>query len=210
MANLPPIGSAHRVCIICEGYEEEAYIKRLCELSVWSKVYSFIPINAKGASNIPARFEDAFYNNKYEIVLIFCDTDKAPYREYSFTKSKINKFLGKQKADEKLIIYANPCSMQIILLHFGEVVLRNQGKKTNADVIETYTGVKDYDAHQDQIDALLRCVYKRTYSQMRKRVSKINNQDTVSGSSNIIRFIEYFESDNTKWIKEINTYLNRE
>lgn len=71
--------------------------------------------------------------------MIFCDTDKLPYREYSLIKQKINGMLAKQKAAEKLIIFANPCTMQIILLHFGDVSLKNQGKKTNASIIEKWT-----------------------------------------------------------------------
>ncbi|MBR4382820.1 MAG: hypothetical protein IKP64_04610, partial [Selenomonadaceae bacterium] len=38
---------------------------------------------------------------------------------------------------------------------FGEVSLKNQGKKTNASIIEQMTGVKDYRAHAEQIKELL-------------------------------------------------------
>ena len=58
----------------------------------------------------------------------------------------INTFLGKRKAAEKLIIFANPCTMQIILSHFGDVSLSSQSKRVNAPIIERLTGVKDYDA----------------------------------------------------------------
>ena len=131
MEQRPVICRKHRICVICEGYEDYAYFKRLTELSVWNSVYHFNLINAKSASNIPARFQDAYQNDRDEIILIFCDTDKAPYKEYANVKRKINEFLNKRKASEKIIIYANPCTMQIILLHFGEVLLKNQGKKTN-------------------------------------------------------------------------------
>ena len=82
MANLPNLSNKHRVCVICEGFEDIAYFKRLMHLNVWNDAYEFFLINAKSASNIPARFQDTFQNDRYEIILIFCDTDKAPYKEY--------------------------------------------------------------------------------------------------------------------------------
>ena len=32
MSSLPPIRSKHRVCVICEGYEDYHYFKRLMDL----------------------------------------------------------------------------------------------------------------------------------------------------------------------------------
>ena len=207
MAKLPPISQQHRICVICEGLEDIPYFNRLLDLIVWSSAYKFTTINAKSASTIPARFEDAYHNNQYEIILIFCDTDKALYREYSQIKKKINRFLGKQKADEKLIIFANPCTMQIILSHFGEVSLTSQGKKTNAALIEELTGVKDYDAHEEQVKALCSGVTRRTYQDMKQRVAAINFPDTTPASTNFSVFLDRFESDDTKWIKVILDYL---
>lgn len=132
MSALPPVRNRHNVCVICEGYEDYHYFKRLIDLNVWDSTYSFSLINVKSASNIPARFQNEYQNDRYEIILIFCDTDKAPYREYAQVKAKINRFLGKRKAAEKVILFANPCTMQIMLLHFGDISLKNQGKKQTA------------------------------------------------------------------------------
>lgn len=207
MAKMPIINSKHRIRVICEGYEDEAYFKRLMGFDVWDKTYQFFPVNAKGASNIPARFQADYQNNAYEIILIFCDTDKAPYREYKQVKDKINKFLNKLKASEKLIMFANPCTMQIILSHFGDVSLKNQGKKTNADIIEQLTGVKNYDAHDDQIEAICSMIFRRTYSEMKERIRAINLPDTTSCSTNFIVFLDRFENNDVKWISTINKYL---
>lgn len=207
MAKMPNINSKHRIRVICEGYEDEAYFKRLMGFDVWDKTYQFFPVNAKGASNIPARFQADYQNNAYEIILIFCDTDKAPYREYKQVKDKINKFLNKQKASEKLIMLANPCTMQIILSHFGDVSLKNQGKKTNADIIEQLTGVNNYDAHDDQIEAICGMIFRRTYSEMKERIRAINLPDTTSCSTNFIVFLDRFENNDVKWISTINKYL---
>ena len=203
MPRLPDLTYRHKICVICEGFEDFEYFKRLTELDVWSSSYSFYPINAKSASNISARFQDAFNSDRYEAILVFCDTDKEPYREYSQIKTKINRFLSKKTAAEKMIIFANPCTMQIILSHFGEVSLKNQGKKTNAAIIEQYTGVSGYDAHEEQIKEICKKIYKRTYPEMRDRVEKINLPDTVSGSTNFFSFLVRFEQDNPDWIEEI-------
>ena len=207
MEQRPVICRKHRICVICEGYEDYAYFTRLTELSVWNSVYHFNLINAKSASNIPARFQDAYQNDRDEIILIFCDTDKAPYKEYANVKRKINEFLNKRKASEKIIIYANPCTMQIILLHFGEVLLKNQGKKTNSGEIEKWTGVKNYDAHEDQIQEICRKIFQSSYQDMRNRVAMIYKPDDESGSSNFIVFLQRFENEDNEWIEKINRYL---
>lgn len=203
MSFLPPIRSRHRVCVICEGYEDFYYFKRLIDLNVWNSAYSFSLINAKSASNIPARFQNEYQNDRYEIILVFCDTDKEPYREYAQVKVKINRFLGKRKAAEKIIIFANPCTMQIMLLHFGDVSLKNQGKKTNSAVIEQMTGIQNYDAHEDQIRELCGKITRSSYPEMKRRAEDINLPDTVSASTNLSVFLNWFEASDDRWISEI-------
>lgn len=210
MTKLPVLEKKHKVCVICEGYEDEAYFNRLLGLGVWKSAYEFTPMNAKSASNIPSMFQDTFQNDRYEIILVFCDTDKAPYREYTQIKKKINSFLNKQKAASKLVIFANPCTMQIILSHFGDVSLKNQGKKTNAAEIEKWTGVKDYDAHEDQIKEICSKIFRRSYVGMKQRIAAINFPDTTSGSTNFSVFLDRFESEDTKWISTIQRYLREQ
>lgn len=169
MSALPPIRRKHRICVICEGYEDYHYFNRLIALNLWDASYSFTTINVKSASNIPARFQNEYQNDRYEIILVFCDTDKEPYREYTLVKNKINSFLGKRKASDKLVIFANPCTMQIVLLHFGDVSLKNQGKKTNSAEIERLTGIPGYDAHEKQIQTLCGKITRASYPDMKKR-----------------------------------------
>lgn len=182
MAKLPPIGAnLHKVCIICEGNEDYAYMDRLLRLNVWNPVYDFHLINAKSESNIFARYQDAYNNDCYEIILVFCDTDKAPHEQYIRLKQKLNTFHGsKRTAADKIIIFANPCTMQIVLLHFVDVSLKNQGKRTNAPLIEQLTGISNYDAHADQIKVLCSKIFQRTYQNMRRRVAEINQPDNIS------------------------------
>lgn len=207
MTRLPILSDKHKICVICEGYEEYYYFNQLLNINVWNDKYEFFPINAKSASNIFPRYQDIYNNARYELVLIFCDTDKKPHREYIKIKEKINAFHDFKSASSKVIIYANPCTMQIILSHFGDVFLTTQAKKTNSPIIYDLTGVNNYDAKESQIKQICSQIYRRTYEKMKNRIRLIDKEDTECCSTNFIRFIEKFENEDIKWIKEINKSL---
>lgn len=207
MSNLPQISKKQKICIICEGLEDHSYINKLKELRVWNSIYEFVPINAKSASSIFPRYQNEYNNNSYSAILVFCDTDKAPYREYIQIKKKINEFHNKTSASGKVVIFANPCTMQIILSHFGDVSLTTQSKRTNANLIFDLTGVENYDAHEDQVKAICRKITQTNYNTMKTRISNINYSEETVSSTNFIDFIEKFESDDSRWIKNINKAL---
>ena len=140
----PSLYNKHRVCIICEGNEEYKYIDRLKELKVWNEQYEVSLVNAEGNGNIPARYQDRYQNGAYEAVLIFCDTDKKPYEQYDDIKRKINEFHGIDGIANEIIIFGNPCTMQIILKHWTDEMLTSQAKQVNAPIIEEHTKVKGY------------------------------------------------------------------
>lgn len=110
----------------------------------------------------------------------------------------------------RLVIFANPCTMLIILSHFGDVSLKNQGKKTNAAEIEKWTGVRDYDAHGSQIKEICSKIFRRSYEEMKQRVVAINLPDTTSCSTNFGTFLERFENEDVKWITTIRNYLREQ
>lgn len=205
----PPLFSArHSLCVICEGYEEEIYVRQLHSKDVWSSIYAFTIINAKGESNIPARYQFEINKDAYELVLVFCDTDRSPYQQYQEVKDKINVMHEADNAVGKIVIYANPCSMQIILLHFAVVSLKTQGKKTNAKRIEELTGVKGYKANQEEhIKAICAKINRQSYIEMKQRVADINRPDDVPGSTNFSKFLPSFESENPQWIIDIRNSL---
>lgn len=95
MANrIPFFSNKHKICVICEGNEEYEYFKRLIFLGVWNNKYAISLVNAGGNGNIPARYQDRYQNGSYELVLVFCDTEKKPYEQYEDIKRKINEFHG--------------------------------------------------------------------------------------------------------------------
>ena len=89
-----------------------------------------------------------------------------------------------------------------MLLHFGDVLLKNQGKKTNSAVIEQMTGIQNYDEHEAQIRELC-WITRSSYPEMKRRAEEINLPDTVSGSTNISGFLSCFVASDDRWITEI-------
>ena len=208
MANrLPSISYKHKVCIICEGNEEYKYLERLKELHVWNDIYDIYLVNAEGNGNIPARYQDRYQNGSYEAVLVFCDTEKKPYEQYEDIKRKINEFHGIDNAAEEIVIFANPCTMQIVSKHWTDETIKSPAKKVNAPLIEKYTGVKDYKGKATQIDELMKYVTDANYDTMRKNISKATSDEKLVGSTNFNKLINYLDSMDSTWIATLNQVL---
>lgn len=196
-----------RICIICEGDEERDYINALLNKKVFSDRYSFAePINAKSINNVYNRYTDKYQSNSYDLVLVFCDTDKKPSEKYKEIKQKINDFHGVDIADD-IIIFGNPCTMQIILSHFAEIKLTSQSKHVNAKYIEELTGIKRYNATDTQRKDLFSKIKRNNYEIMKENIKKLSTNDDDISSTNFLKFIENFENYDDSWIDEINSKL---
>ncbi len=195
-----------KICIICEGYEEVDYIEALKSKSVFSSKYDFITVNSKSINTIIARYQEKYQSDSYALVLIFCDTDKHPSKKYFEIKQKINEFHGAVVADD-IVIFGNPCTMQIIISHFGEIKIMSQSKSVNAKYIEKLTGISKYKATDEQRKELFGKIKRANYEIMKKNVKKLSTNDKEISSTNILKFIEKFESDDDSWIDEINEKL---
>lgn len=206
-SKLPQIFTGSRICVICEGDEEYEYLEKLISLDVWSKMYLFQLENAEGNGNIPARYQDKFQNGSCDLVLVFCDTDKKPYEQYEDIKRKINKFHGVENAADQIVIYGNPCTMQIIIEHWDDVVLGSHKKKKNAPIIFKLTGIEGYKGRADQRRELFSRITKENYQEMRARIKCLPSDDMVEGSTNFGKFMEHFSTDDDKWIQVINSAL---
>lgn len=208
MANkIPEFSDKHKICIICEGNEEYEYLERLKALKVWSEQYDIFLVDAGGNGNIPARYQDRYQNGSYEIIFVFCDTEKKPHEQYEDIKRKINEFHGIFHAADEVVIFGNPCTMQIISKHWTDENLRTPAKSVNASLIKKYTGVENYKGRADQIKKVMEHITVENYEDMCQRVSRLETIDSVVGSSNWGRFIELFENDDSGWIEEINRKL---
>lgn len=204
---LPMLCDKRKICIICEGDEEYDYLNKLKGLNVWNQKYSVSLDNAGGNGNIPARYQDRYQNNSYDLVLVFCDTEKKPYEQYADIKRKINEFHGEDGVADEVVIYGNPCTMQVIVEHWIDVRLKSPAKKVNALLLERLTGVKNYKGREDQREKLMEKITIDNYYVMRERVGEMGSDDRVTGSSNFSRFINYLHTENDAWIERINLKL---
>ena len=183
-SKLPRFSDDHKICIICEGSEEYEYLKRLRDLKVWNEQYEISLVNACGNGNIPARYQDKYQNGSYELVLVFCDTEKKPYEQYVDIKRKINEFHGVDNAADEVIIFGNPCTMQIISKHWTDENLKSSAKSVNAPLIKEYTGVENYKGRSDQIRKIMLHITATNYADMCHRVNNLDLYDVIVGSSN--------------------------
>lgn len=163
---LPKLSDKHKICIICEGNEEYAYLNRLNELNVW--------------------------NEQYEDI-----------------KRKINEFHGVDNAADEVIIFGNPCTMQIIAKHWTDENLKSPAKSVNAPLIKKYTGVENYKGRADQIRVVMDHITVENYADMRQRVKILEADDSVTGSSNFGKLIKWFENGDSRWIDDVNEELER-
>lgn len=204
---LPNINSKTKISIICEGPEEYDYMDTLSKLMLWNEKYEFDLVNAEGNGNIPARYQDKYQNDTSDVVLVFCDTDRKPYEQYEDIKRKIDEFHGVNGAADSVIIFGNPCTMQIVIEHWQEINLKSSAKSVNASIIKECTGVENYKGREDQRQAMMDKITSDNYADMKERVGRLSDVDTEKNSSNISRFLDSFESSDDSWIEQINEKL---
>lgn len=209
MTNRPSFlkNNKKKICLICEGYEEFDYISKLLELKVWADVYDFSLVNAESNGNISARYQDKYQSNNFDIVLAFCDTDRKPHDDFNQIRKKINGIFGIDNAADEVIIFVNPCSMQVELLHFENIKLRTQNKNKNASEIERLTGIQDYKAKEEQRKAMCNLITKENYEEMKKNLLSLATDYKIEASTNFGVFLKRFEDNKTNWIDEINKKL---
>lgn len=193
------------ICLILEGFEEYIYFSRLKELQVFSPQYYITPINAKSALSVPAKYQDALSSNSYSSVLIVCDMDKKPVAYFQLLE-KIKTILGPEHA-EKVITFTRPCTLQVILSHFGDDTLTTQSKAAAIEPVQRLTGVKNYNAHQDQIKEICKKITKRSWKVMLTRISQLSTNPSDLPSTNMSLLFERLCSDDVSWIEELNTSI---
>mgnify|MGYP003371283786 CR=1 FL=1 len=121
-------------------------------------------------------------------------------------KGKIDAFHDADVSND-IVIFGNPCTMQIILSHFGKVKLTSQSKTINSKYIEQFTGISHYKASQEQREELFSKINRANYETMKNNIKNLSNNDKDISSTNILKFLENFESDDDKWIDKINSKL---
>lgn len=200
---IPPIHTGAKILIICEGYEEYDYLTKLKGLGVWDDKFSIDIENAKSIDNIFAKYQYKYANNNYKLVVIFCDTEMYPCEKFVALRKLIDEMHG-NKASNKILFFANPCTMQIILSHFAKVSLKTNSKSGNGVLISKYTGVCDYEATEKQRQQIFKKLNKINYQTMKNNLSGISENYTNVPSTNVSKLFDNLESYDKKWINSIN------
>ena len=198
---LPPVISENRILVICEGSEEYDYFDSLIKCRLWKHHIKLK--NAESIDRIAPLYEYIYQNNNYKLVIIFCDTEKAPYTKFQAMKSKINAFHANHAADS-IVFFANPCTMQIILSHFARVRLTTNSKTSNAALIEKLTGVTDYRATEKQRQAILKKVTEQNYPVMKENLGGLSTDSGTVRSTNALRLFDKLEAGDPAWPATVN------
>ena len=202
--------SGHKIYIVCEGDEEYDYLSRLKELQVWSKQYSVKLKNAGSIDNIAAIYQDAYMNDNYEAVFIFCDTELAPYAQYNKLKQTLINLFGTSAAATAVVFFCNPCTMQIILSHFKRVRLKSNQKSINGSLIEKLTSVKNYRATERQRTAIVKKITAENYVLLKDNIKELSLNDEEVPSTNFLQLLSYLERNDVGWINKLSTLLEGE
>ena len=202
MTNLPLIKDSIKILIVCEGYEEYDYLNRLKSLNVWSHNFSIDIKNARSIDNIASVYQYNYAANDYKLIVIFCDTEKAPYEKFLVMKEKIKAFHNKKSIDS-IVFFANPCTMQIILSHFANISLKSNLKSDNASTIKKLTGINNYVANENQRKAIINKINANNYQTMKNNIVGLSQNYETIPSSNVIELFVGFEAGNNAWIKSI-------
>jgi hypothetical protein len=203
---IPQIPKGKKILIICEGYEEFDYISKLKNCNVWDSGYIFKLKNAKSIDNIFPIYQNEYQNDNYDLVLIYCDTEVQPFSQFERLLNNINRFHG-NKVGKDIVMFANPCTMQIILSHFDLVNLKTNSKSVNGKLIAKLIGVNDYIATEQQREDIMNKINSSNYLTMKSNISQIKNNYVVVPSTNILWFFNNFENKNSSWIDTINHNL---
>ena len=193
------------ILILCEGQEEWFYVKKLLSFPVFNnELYNFAePINVKGIGNIPPRFQIEYNRGRYDLILIFCDGDNNS-SQFQEIKNQISlNIFGCENLADKFFIFVNPVTLQVVLLHYANVTLTHKSKKDNAIIVEKVTSIKQYNAREDQITEMINGIHFRSYTIMKNRLKLISTSVEDIPSTNMLYFLDKFESNDDSWIDEI-------
>ena len=136
--------------------------------------------------------------------LFFCDADNGSDQFVSLV-DKIGETFFKNKENAiEVFIFANPVTLQIVLCHFGDVVLSKIGKKSNSEIVEELTGIKDYKANQNQIREMIEKIHFNSIELFKERLKAFSRDFKDIPSTNFLTFLERFESSDSSWIDYIN------
>lgn len=111
-------------------------------------------------------------------------------------------------ASQHVVMFTNPCTMQVILLHWDiSVRLQSPSKRRSASYIEAYTGIQDYSAKESQRTQLVSNITKDNYRTMMTGANQLGMDAALINSTNLHVFFTQLEQPDTNWIDAINKLI---
>ncbi len=202
MNALPKRRKKCKVLIICEGFEEYEYVESILKLGIVDNQIDVDLLNAESITKIGAKLDFAYRQGKYDFVCVFCDTDHRPFESFEDVIKSVNSFI--EGMADFVVFYGNPVTMQIVLLHFGDVKLTSNQKKDNRIIIKKYTGVSNYDAKANQRKKIFSQITCNNYADMKKRIAKLSNKYEDTSSSNFHELLECLEDYSVLKVRLMN------
>ena len=80
-------------------------------------------------------------------------------------------------------------------------------QKGNAPLIEEYTGVENYKGRADQRIWIMKQITVDNFQDMCKRIKQMQDNDSIVGSSNFGKLMDYLMKEDYDWIRAINSIL---
>jgi hypothetical protein len=207
----------YRIAIICEGQEEVMYIQSLINLGVFNPRYEIIPALATsgsddrvgGAGNIPAFFQD-YLSKPFDAVFFLLDVDAEPHQAFAGVKKKIELIVG-TAGFNRFALYTNPCTLQLMILHFEKTALESQSKIANRSIVHRiWPKIKNYDAAKWQLDEMSYSFTPENYRRMKENAKGfLKEKKEETPSSNVVSFFENLEGDDDRWIKTLIAFLRK-
>lgn len=193
-----------KILIICEGDEDTDYINRLKTCGVWDDEIIVTVKNAAGIDRIPQKYKKYWRLIDYDMVVVFCDTEEFPHKQFEDVKNAIMKFRKEGHGDKSvswddIIFYVNPCTMQVIIMHFGKETLKTKNKEDYSDIIKKYVPIEGtYAAEVSQRNAVMARINAENYAgSMKKNVDRFvkERKSTDDYSTNILELFKILEGD---------------
>lgn len=166
-------------------------------------------VNANGITNVFDNYVGEFQTGHYYLVFAFCDTDRNKVI-YNQIKKQVDAHYNISNIHTKLVIFGNPCTMQIFLRHFSNsVILKTHSKRKNAPIIEKCTGIPNYDAHKSQRKQLMALITQKKYKALKKNLLDLPPNDQGGSGTNILWLLNNLESEDISWVDKLADSLNQ-
>lgn len=205
------------VLLIVEGSEEKTFFEIVKEHGIKNDVINLTIVNPEGAMKIPALFQDALSNDRYDAVYCVYDVDNRPHvndSAFCMVKKKLKDVLGSIHSVQAISLCTNPNILLLYLLgptDLSELEGKLKcSKEDNTGLVHKYWNEirnshdKKYDAAKWQLD-IMKYSYdgKYSYQTLLARAKELSTGYEIDNcTSNIGSFLEALDSGNLAYFKK--------